>query len=88
MKNFSFQTKLPFIAVKKHTISMIDIRTVISSKHRLRLIYSIKSKVFTIKTKSSSKHLSTIMCHPTNESFVWILVITQSPNFQLTPSLV
>ena len=41
---------MPLIAVKRYKYSMVDIQTVISSKHGLRLIDSIKSMVITIKT--------------------------------------
>ena len=43
---FAFQTKLPFIAVKWHKISMVDIKKVSSSKHRVRSIDSMKSMVY------------------------------------------
>ena len=35
---------------------MVDIKTVISSKHRLRLLDSIKSMVITIKTTDLKRH--------------------------------
>ena len=41
---FFCQPKLPFIAVKRHTISMVDV------KYRLRFIDNMKSMVITIKT--------------------------------------
>ena len=53
---FTFQTKMPLITVKRHKYSMVDIKTVISSKHRLRLIDSIKSMVITIKTTDLKRH--------------------------------
>ena len=48
---------MPLITVKRHKIySMVDIKTVISSKHRLRLIDSIKWMVITIKTTDLKRH--------------------------------
>ena len=47
---------MPLITVKRHKYSMVDIKTVISSKHRLRLIDSLKSMVITIKTTDLKRH--------------------------------
>ena len=47
---------MPLITAKRHKYSMVDIKTVISSKHRLRLIDSIKSIVITIKTTDLKRH--------------------------------
>ena len=65
---------------------MVDIKTVISSKHRLRLIDSIKSMVITIKTTDLNRH----RLYPTEthenrrkstilpmKSFVWDLVTSK-----------
>ena len=62
---------------------MVDIKTVISSKHRLRLIDSIKSIVITIKTTDLKRH----RLYPTEthenrrqstilpmKSFVWVVL--------------
>ena len=81
---FTFQTKMPLITVKRHKYSMVDIKTIISSKHRLSLIDSIKSMVITIKTTDLKRH----RLYPTEthenrrqstilpmKSFVWVMPI-------------
>ena len=72
---------MPLITVERHKYSMVDIKTVISSKHRLRLIDSITSMVITIKTTDLKRH----RLYPTEthenrrqstilpmKSFVWV----------------
>ena len=83
---------MPLITVKRHKYSMVDITTVISSKHRLRLIDSIKSMVIKIKTTDLKRHRlyptethenrrqSTIL---PKKSFVWVLGF-----FRLTSPLI
>ena len=78
---------MPLITVKRHKYSMVDIKTVISSKRRLRLIDSIKSMVITIKTTDLKRH----RLYPTEthenrrqsailpmKSFVWAALTTVS----------
>ena len=53
---FATQSKLQFIAVKRHEISMVNIKTVISSKQCLSLIDSLQSMVITTKTTDLKHH--------------------------------
>ena len=67
---FAFHTKLPYIAMKRHKLSMVDIKTVIFSKHRLRLIDSMKSTVVTVKMIDLKRHrLFLTETHETDKKF-------------------